>query len=128
MLMEHAKKALENAYCPYSNFPVGSAILYKDGTIIKGANIENASFGATSCAERSALFYGASQGYRKGDIQAIAVAGKTEDYLPPCNICRQALVEFCDPEMPVYLLNGKNDILSLQLKDLVPYAFTTLEM
>ncbi|MBS4750073.1 cytidine deaminase [Carnobacteriaceae bacterium zg-ZUI78] len=127
-LMTYAQEALQHAYCPYSNFPVGAAILYKDGTVIKGANIENVSFGATSCAERSALFAGASQGYRKGDIVAIAVAGKTEDYLPPCNICRQALVEFCSPETPVYLVNGDNDILSLTLNDLVPYSFTKLDM
>lgn len=127
-LMNYAKEAKENAYCPYSNFPVGAAFLCKDGAILKGANVENVSFGATCCAERTALFYGASLGYRKGDIAALAIAGNTEDFLPPCNICRQVLVEFCEPEMPVYLLNGKGEILSLKLQDLVPFSFTTLEM
>ncbi|HGR4856541.1 TPA: cytidine deaminase [Streptococcus pneumoniae] len=99
-----SKKVLKNAYCPYSKFPVGAAILFKDGKVITGANIENVSFGVTNCAERSAIFYGASQGYRKGDILAIAVAGETEDYLPPCNICRQVMVEFCEPDTLVFLL------------------------
>ena len=78
-LMEQAKEVLKNAYCPYSKFPVGAAVLYKDGRVITGANIENVSFGVTNCAERSAIFYGASKGYRKGDILAIAVAGKQKD-------------------------------------------------
>ena len=127
-LMEQAKEVLKNAYCPYSKFPVGAAVLYKDGRVITGANVENVSFGVTNCAERSAIFYGASQGYRQGDIAAIAVAGKTEGFLPPCNICRQVMVEFCGPETPVFLLNGKGDILELKLEELVPYSFTTLNM
>ena len=114
-LMEQAKEVLKNAYCPYSKFPVGAAVLYKDGRVITGANVENVSFGVTNCAERSAIFYGASQGYRQGDIAAIAVAGKTEGFLPPCNICRQVMVEFCGPETPVFLLNGKGDIFELKL-------------
>ena len=112
-LMEQAKEVLKNAYCPYSKFPVGAAVLYKDGRVLTGAN---------------AIFYGASQGYRQGDIAAIAVAGKTEGFLPPCNICRQVMVEFCGPETPVFLLNGKGDILELKLEELVPYSFTTLNM
>lgn len=127
-LMKEAQSALENAYCPYSKFPVGSAILYKDGTVIRGVNVENVSFGVTNCAERTALFTGVTQGYKKGDIQAIAIAGKTDDFLPPCNVCRQALVEFCYPETPVYLVNGTGDILTLTLKELVPYSFTNLDM
>ncbi|VKX89075.1 cytidine deaminase [Streptococcus pneumoniae] len=128
VLMEQAKKVLKNAYCPYSKFPIGAAILFKDGKVITGANIENVSFGVTNCAERSAIFYGASQGYRKGDILAIAVAGETEDYLPPCNICRQVMVEFCEPDTLVFLLNGKGNILELRLEELVPYSFSSLEM
>ena len=127
-LMEQAKEVLKNAYCPYSKFPVGAAVLYKDGRVITGANIENVSFGVTNCAERSAIFYGASQGYRKGDILAIAVAGETEGFLPPCNICRQVMVEFCGPDTLVFLSNGKGEILELRLEELVPYSFVSLEM
>lgn len=127
-LMAHAIEAKQFSYSPYSHFPVGSAVLYADGRVIKGANIENASFGATNCAERSAIFAGASMGYRKGDIVAIAVNGNTHDFLPPCNICRQVMVEFCDENTPVYLSNANGDILELTLKELTPYSFTTLEM
>ncbi|MBY0097935.1 cytidine deaminase [Mesobacillus maritimus] len=127
-LMEQARKTLENAYAPYSEFPVGAALLLKDGTVINGVNVENVSFGATNCAERTAIFTAIANGYKKGDFQAIAVAGDTEDYLPPCSICRQVLAEFCSPEMPVYLTNGKKEILELTLRELLPYAFTELEM
>lgn len=127
-LMDYAKKALKNAYSPYSNFPVGSALLLKDGSVITGVNVENVSFGVTNCAERTAIFTAVTNGYKKGDIKAIAVAGETDDFLPPCNVCRQVMVEFCSPDTPVYLLNGNNDILSLTLQDLVPYSFTNLDM
>ncbi|MEQ6377723.1 cytidine deaminase [Bacillaceae bacterium S4-13-58] len=127
-LMESARKMRENAYIPYSKFPVGAALLMKDGTVINGVNVENVSLGATNCAERTAIFTAVTNGYKKGDFQAIAIAGKTEDYLPPCSICRQVLAEFCSPDMPVYLTNEKNDILELTLKELLPYAFTDLDM
>jgi cytidine deaminase len=127
-LMERARMTLENAYAPYSKFPVGAALLIKDGTVINGVNVENVSFGATNCAERTAIFTAIANGYKKGDFQAIAVAGDTEDFLPPCSICRQVLAEFCSPEMPVYLTNGKKEILEVTLRELLPYAFTELEM
>lgn len=127
-LMESARSMKEKAYIPYSKFPVGAALLMTDGTVINGVNVENVSLGATNCAERTAIFTAVAQGYKKGDFQAIAVAGNTEDYLPPCSICRQVLAEFCSPEMPVYLTNEKKDILELTLKELLPYAFLDLEM
>nr|WP_268745090.1 cytidine deaminase [Cytobacillus firmus] len=127
-LMESARSMKERAYAPYSNFPVGAALLLKDGTVINGVNVENVSLGATNCAERTAIFTAIANGYKKGDFQAIAVAGDTADFLPPCSICRQVLAEFCMPDMPVYLTNEKKEILELTLKDLLPYAFTDLEM
>jgi len=128
LLMESARKMKVKAYAPYSKFPVGVALLLKDGTVINGVNVENVSLGATNCAERTAIFTAISNGYKKGEFQAIAVAGDTVDFLPPCSICRQVLAEFCSPEMPVYLTNEKKDILELSLKELLPYAFTDLEM
>ncbi|UTR13510.1 cytidine deaminase [Salipaludibacillus sp. LMS25] len=128
LLMESARKMKAKAYVPYSKFPVGVAILLKDGTVINGVNVENVSLGATNCAERTAIFTAISNGYKKGEFQALAVAGDTADFLPPCSICRQVLAEFCSPGMPVYLTNEKKDILELTLKDLLPYAFTDLEM
>lgn len=127
-LMEIARKTMGNSYAPYSKFPVGAALLLKDGTVVNGVNVENVSFGATNCAERTAIFTAIANGYKKGDFQAIAVAGDTEDYLPPCSICRQVLAEFCSPEMPVYLTNEKKEIRELTLRELLPYAFTELEM
>lgn len=128
LLMERARKMKEKAYVPYSKFPVGVALLLKDGAVINGVNVENVSLGATNCAERTAIFTAISNGYKKGEFQAIAVAGDTVDFLPPCSICRQVLAEFCSPDMPVYLTNEKKNILELSLKDLLPYAFTDLEM
>ena len=128
LLMESARTMTEKAYVPYSKFPVGVALLLKDGALINGVNVENVSLGATNCAERTAIFTAISNGYKKGEFEAIAVAGDTVDFLPPCSICRQVLAEFCSPEMPVYLTNEKKDILELTLKDLLPYAFTDLEM
>ncbi|MGM9923553.1 MAG: cytidine deaminase [Bacillus sp. (in: firmicutes)] len=128
LLVESARKMKANAYIPYSKFPVGAALLLKDGTVINGVNVENVSLGATNCAERTAIFTAISNGYKKGDFQAIAVAGDTADFLPPCSICRQVLAEFCSPDMPVYLTNEKEEILELTLKELLPYAFTDLEM
>jgi len=128
LLMESARNMKTSAYVPYSKFPVGAALLLTDGTIINGVNVENVSLGATNCAERTAIFTAISNGYKKGDFQAIAVAGNTVDFLPPCSICRQVLAEFCLPDMPVYLTNEKKDILELTLRELLPYAFTELEM
>lgn len=127
-LVERARNLRGNAYVPYSKFPVGSALLLKDGTVINGVNVENVSFGATNCAERTAIFTAVANGYKKGDFQAIAVAGDTAGFLPPCSICRQVMAEFCLPEMPVYLTNEKKEILELTLKELLPYAFTDLDM
>ncbi|OCA90191.1 cytidine deaminase [Pradoshia sp. D12] len=127
-LLESARAVKSNAYMPYSQFPVGAALLLKDGSIINGVNVENVSFGATNCAERTAIFTAITKGYQKGDFQAIAISGATEDYLPPCSICRQVLVEFCSPDMPVYLTNAKKECKELTLKELVPYAFTELDM
>ena len=127
-LMEKARNVMKNAYVPYSKFPVGAALLLKDGSVITGVNVENVSFGATNCAERTAIFTAVANGYKKGDFEAIAVAGDTADFLPPCSICRQVMVEFFSPDMPVYLTNEKKEILELKLEDLLPHAFTKLDM
>lgn len=126
-LITAAKEAAQNAYAPYSNFQVGAALLLSDGTIIKGANVENISFGATNCAERSALFTAVSCGYRKGDFKAIAIYGNTKDPISPCGICRQALVEFLERDTPVFLVNQNLDVLDTTLGDLLPYAFDDLK-
>ncbi|WP_027108177.1 cytidine deaminase [Lacticigenium naphthae] len=127
-LVEMARDINKRAYVPYSHFPVGAAILHPDGKVTKGVNVENVSFGATNCAERTAFFTAITNGYKKGDFKAIAIAGDTEDFLPPCSICRQVMAELCSPEMPVYLTNENHEIKELTLRELLPYAFTDLDM
>lgn len=128
LLMKKAHEVKGNSYSPYSHFRVGAAIKMDDDHIFTGANIENVSFGATNCAERSAIFTALSAGYQPKTIKAIAVAGDTEDFLPPCSICRQVMVEFCEPDTPVYLTREDQSILTTSVKELVPFAFETMDM
>ena len=127
-LIERARQLLPKAYAPYSHFPVGAVLLMDDGQIIEGVNVENVSFGATNCAERTAIFTAVTQGYGPKSIQAIAVAGDTEDFLPPCCICRQVLVEFCRPDVPVYLTRRDRQIYETMVNQIVPLAFESLKM
>ncbi len=127
-LIERARQLLPKAYAPYSHFPVGAVLLMDDGQIIEGVNVENVSFGATNCAERTAIFTAVTQGYGPKSIQAIAVAGDTEDFLPPCCICRQVLVEFCRPDVPVYLTRRDGQIYETTVRQIVPLAFESLKM
>lgn len=127
-LVQAAKDIKKNSYSPYSNFPVGSAILMNDGQVFTGVNVENVSFGATNCAERSAIFTAISHGYQPKTIEAIAVSGDTEDFLPPCSICRQVMVEFCNADTPVYLTRKDGQVLETSVSELVPYAFESMDM
>ncbi|MBN3556181.1 cytidine deaminase [Fictibacillus nanhaiensis] len=121
-LMEQAKLAREKAYVPYSKFKVGAALLTADGKVYNGANIENAAYSLTCCAERTALF----KAYTEGDTKfsAIAVVADTKRPVPPCGACRQVISELCPPEMPVYLTNLKGDVQEILVKDLLPGAFS----
>ncbi len=121
-LVELAFKAMENAYAPYSNYHVGAALLTKDGKIFYGANIENASFGATNCAERSAVFSAYSNGYRKDDIEAIAIVSDGDKLAGPCGICRQVLSELLNQDTPIYLSNRKEE-MTTNIHDLLPMQF-----
>lgn len=127
-LMEQARSIMKHSYSPYSHFPVGAALLTDDDRVFTGVNIENVSFGVTNCAERSAIFTAVSTGYRPGFIKAIAVAGDTEAFLSPCSVCRQVMVEFCDPETPVYLTRHDGEIFTTSVTELVPFAFEKLDM
>ncbi len=123
-LMQLAALAAKKAYSPYSHFSVGAALLCTDGTAVTGCNVENASFGASCCAERSAVFAAVSQGKR--DFSAIAVVGVKDSsarYAPPCGICRQVLSEFCGADFRVVLLDGTHTV-SYTLSELLPAAFT----
>lgn len=120
-LINIAKEARENAYVPYSEFKVGAALLTKDGKIFKGANIENASYGLTMCAERTAIFKAISEGVY--NFQSIAVIADTEGPVSPCGACRQVMVEFFESDAIVYLANLKGDITEFTVNNLLPGAF-----
>lgn len=120
-LLEEAHKAKENAYCRYSGFQVGAALLAKDGRVITACNVENASYGLTMCAERNAIFTAVSEGYRPGDFEAIAIAASESDF-SPCGACRQVISEFGDHIAVIFELEGK--VLITSLKAILPHAFT----
>lgn len=122
-LIEHAFKAMENAYAPYSNYHVGACIVMKDGTYFYGANIENASYGASNCAERNAVFAAYSNGYRKKDIEALAIVSDGANKVAgPCGICRQVLCELLEQDTPIYLSNRKEEI-DTNIAELLPLQF-----
>ena len=123
-LIEEAFKAMENSYAPYSNFHVGAAVLTKDGKVFWVANIENASFGATNCGERSAIFAAYSNGYRKETIEALAIVSDGDRIAAPCGICRQVLSELITGDTPIYLSNHKDE-MDTCMNELLPYQFTT---
>ncbi len=121
---ELAQKAVEaktNAIPTYSNFHVGAALLTRDDKIIIGANIENASYGLTMCAERVAVFTALIQGER--NFKAIAIAGDSENYLPPCGACRQILLEFCGKDLDVIMVNNSGKSKKMKMADLLPFSF-----
>ncbi|KAK0408675.1 hypothetical protein QR680_004092 [Steinernema hermaphroditum] len=120
-LVEHALKAMKNAYCPYSKFPVGAALLTKDGRIFTGVNVENASYGGTICAERSAIVSAVSNGYT--DFKAIAIATELEDPATPCGLCRQVLVEFGNFDV-ILVSSTSNKVVKSSVRDFLPGAFT----
>ena len=122
-LTEKAFEAMKNAYAPYSKYHVGAAVLTSDGKVFLGANIENASFGATNCAERSAVFAAYSNGYKKEQIEAVAIVSDGERICAPCGICRQVLCELIRNDTPIYLSNGKESTVT-NMKELLPFQFT----
>ena len=122
-ILKEAFKAMENAYAPYSNYFVGACVLTKDGKHFLGANIENASYGATNCGERSAIFAAYSNGYRQADIEAIAIVSSGKRIGTPCGICRQVLSELLLPETPIILSNGQETRVT-NIKQLLPDNFS----
>ena len=118
-LIQHAQRGMEQAYAPYSNFRVGSALLAKSGNIYLGCNIENSSYGATNCAERTAIFKAVSEGEREFEAIAIVCSNGTKAY--PCGICLQVMSEFL-PEGKV-ILEDENGIQTYKVSELLPSAF-----
>lgn len=121
-LIHAAIKALGNAYSPYSNYKVGAALLTPEGKIFTGCNVENGSYGASNCAERTAVFKAVSEG--EHSFSAIAIASEDGEAVPfPCGICRQVLSEFCPPETTVLIYDGKSSVYNADLGELIPYTF-----
>ncbi len=111
---------LERSYCPYSHFPVGAALLCADGSVFTGCNVENAAYGSTICAERTALVKAVSEGHRD-DFVRIAIAGNSEDYCWPCGPCRQMLYEFA-PDLTVLVARRDRQFVTLPLSGLFPHG------
>lgn len=126
-LINSAILAREKAYCPYSKFKVGAAALFEDGNIYTGCNIENASYGATNCAERTAIFNGVSNNNRI--LKALALIGDVNSFTYPCGICRQVICEFAENEdIYIYLIKNEQKIKKIKFKDLMPGAFTKKDL
>lgn len=121
-LVKEALKYRERAYVPYSQFKVGAAVLMEDGKIYGGCNIENASFGATNCGERTAIFRAIAEGNK--NLKAIAIVGDLSTYTAPCGICRQVISEFSNKETDIILIKNEDDYIIKKLDDLLPGAFT----
>ena len=126
-LMIIAMEARNYAYCPYSNYSVGVALLCADGRIVTGSNIENASYGVSNCAERTAFFKAVSEGEK--DFVAIAISGgssgeDSDSYAYPCGVCRQVMREFCDEEkFKILVVKNEKEYEEYLLKDLLPKSF-----
>ena len=128
-LVSMALDAMQHAYAPYSGYKVGAALLCKDGSVVCGANIENAAYGPSNCAERTAIFTAVFEGKR--DFAAIAVVGGKDgvasDYFPPCGVCRQVMLEFCEPDFQIYMGKQDGTYQEILLRDFMPYGFRASE-
>jgi len=120
-LIDLAFQMLDRSYVPYSGFPVGAALLCADGTVFTGCNVENAAYGSTICAERTALVKAISEGHRD-DFVKLAVVGNSSDYCWPCGSCRQMLYEFA-PGLTVLVARSDRHFVSLPLQELLPHGF-----
>lgn len=123
-LLHAARAVMPHAYVKYSNFPVAAALALKDGRIVTGVNIENASFGLTNCAERTALYKAYSEGVQKEDIVAILVTTPKPFLVSPCGACRQVMRELIPEDADVYLVDAQDNVTQLKNIDLLPYGFT----
>lgn len=122
-LYEKALNARNNAYAPYSNFKVGACVLMKDGKMFDGCNVENASYGATICAERNAILKAVSMGYKYGDFDKLLVLGDTKGLCYPCALCRQVMNEFFEKTCEIIVCNIKGDYKVYRFEELLPFAF-----
>lgn len=130
-LIEFALRARDSAYCPYSGFAVGAALLCADGSVYTGCNVENSAFSSTNCAERTAFFKAVSEGKRS--FVKIAVVGgeaekSPENYCPPCGVCRQVMKEFCGADFEIIMAKTTDDYRVRSLSELLPESFDRREV
>ena len=123
-LIDLAVKTSENAYVPYSHFPIGTVLVTAEGKIYTGVNVENASFGLTNCGERTAIFKAVSEGERS--FKELIIYGQTEKPVSPCGACRQVMAEFFETDLPVTLVAKDKSTVVMTVKELLPYSFTDL--
>ena len=123
-LIDLVVETTKNAYVPYSHFPVGAILVAKNGQVFTGVNVENASFGLTNCAERTAIFKAVSEGFL--DFEELIVYGETEKPISPCGACRQVMAEFFKKDLPVTLVAKDKSTVVMTVKELLPYSFTDL--
>lgn len=122
-LVDRAKEAMSLSYSPYSNFPVGAAILCHDGSVYLGANVENSSYPCGICAERNAIYHAMMEGKSKEDFKALAIITNTDEVASPCGYCRQVISELFPENGIILLANTKGDIRSTTIEELLPFAF-----
>lgn len=127
-ILDRAFEVMEKAYAPYSKYHVGACVKTKDGKYHVGANIENASYGLTNCAERSALFHVYSLGYREEDIESMALVTRGNTLGSPCGACRQVMVELLKKDTPIVIANTDLKAMVTTIADLLPYSFTSEDL
>ncbi len=125
-LLDKAVEARNKAYTPYSNFKVGASVLTKNNIVFQGCNIENASYGLTNCAERTAIFKAVSEG--ENEFEAIAIVGDTDGPISPCGACRQVIAEFCDENTKIILANLKGEYVETSITELLPGFFSSKDL
>lgn len=125
-LIDQAIEARKKAYTPYSKFKVGAAVLTKDDQVFQGCNIENASYGLTNCAERTAIFKAVSEG--KKEIDTIVVVADTEGPVSPCGACRQVMAEFCNKDTKIILANLHGEKVETTIDELLPGSFSSKDL
>ncbi len=129
-LIQNAIKMLDYSYVPYSHFHVGAALFTSEGEIYTGCNIENASYGPSNCAERTAFFKAVSEG--KKSFKAIAIVGGPDgvikDFCPPCGVCRQVMSEFCGPDFEIILAKSPDVYIVKKLDEILPLRFGAEDM
>ncbi len=122
-MFEKLNNLRTNSYSPYSNFRVSAILVTKDGKEFNGVNVENASYGAAICAERSAFVSAISAGYKKGDFKELHVLTSSNKISTCCFVCRQVITELCDKDMPIYCYGLNGDIKEFTVSELCPYPF-----